>query len=74
MAAPLPTPEDLIVMKSVPHRPHDLADIEGIVDAHPNLDWQRIRYWVQAFAERLDRSEIVASLDRFGNHTRPQSS
>jgi hypothetical protein len=33
LTIPLPTPEDLIVMKAVARRPRDLADIEGIVAA-----------------------------------------
>jgi hypothetical protein len=31
VALPLPTPEDLIVMKAVAHRPRDLTDIEAIL-------------------------------------------
>jgi hypothetical protein len=35
---PLPTPEDLVIMKAVAHRPRDAVDIEAVLDAHPKLD------------------------------------
>lgn len=54
----LPTPEDLIIFKAVAHRPRDLDDIRAILDAHPNLDRERIRYWVPQFAEVLERPEL----------------
>jgi hypothetical protein len=49
----LPTPEDLIVMKAVAHRPKDLEDIRSIVDKNPDLDVARIERWVRSFAEVL---------------------
>lgn len=52
------TPEDLIVMKAVAHRPQDLADIAALVDAFPTLDRQRVRHWVTQFAEVLDTPEL----------------
>ena len=33
----LPTPEDLIIMNAVAHRPKDLIDIQTIIDSHPDL-------------------------------------
>jgi hypothetical protein len=50
----LPTPEDLIIMKAVAHRPKDLEDIEAIAASHSRLDKKRIRYWVEKFGEALD--------------------
>jgi len=61
----LPTPEDLIIVKAVAHRRRDLADIESIVQAHPNLDRKRIETYVRAFAGALDSPELwddIASL------------
>jgi hypothetical protein len=60
---PLPTPEDLIIMKAVAHRPRDLADIEGILAAQPKLDWERIRRWVGDFAAVLEMPEIFDDLE-----------
>ena len=50
----LPTPEDLIIMKAVAHRPKDLEDIKAIAISHPQIDRERIRYWVEQFGEALD--------------------
>jgi hypothetical protein len=60
----LPSPEDLIIMKAVAHRPRDIADIEGIVDAHPNLDEDRIRMWIAQFAEMLEMPEILSDTEK----------
>ena len=61
---PLPTPEDLIVMKLLPSRPHDLSDIEGIMDVHPDLDVARVRLWAGRFAAAAEMPEIVENLER----------
>lgn len=61
----LPTPEDLIIQKAVAHRPKDLADIEAVVASQPKLDWDRIRYWVQQFAEVLEMPELWQDISRF---------
>ena len=47
----LPTPEDLIIMKAIAHRPKDLEDIRTIVDKNPQLDTKRIQQWIQSFGE-----------------------
>jgi predicted nucleotidyltransferase len=54
----LPTPEDLIIMKAVAHRPKDLADIQAIATSHPHLDKERIRSWVKQFGEALDLPDL----------------
>lgn len=64
VALPLPTPEDLIIMKAVAHRPRDLSDIEAIFDAHPGLDVERVRRWVREFARAADMPEIWDDLQR----------
>ena len=61
---PLPTPEDLIVMKAVAHRPRDLTDIEAILDAHPGLDVGYVRRWVREFARAAGMPEIWDDLRR----------
>jgi hypothetical protein len=50
----LPTPEDLIIMKAVTHRPKDISDIQAIAASHPNLDLERIRSWLEQFGDALD--------------------
>lgn len=54
----LPTPEDLIIMKAIAHRPKDLLDIQGIMQSHPDLDKERIQDWVTQFAELLEMPEL----------------
>ncbi len=58
----LPTPEDLIIMKSVANRPKDLEDIRALVDKYPDLDKGRLEMWVKAFAEALEMPEIWNNL------------
>jgi len=54
----LPSPEDLIIMKAVAHRPKDLEDIRTIVDKNPHLDLPRIEKWVKQFAEVLEMPSL----------------
>lgn len=63
----LPTPEDLIILKAVAHRPKDLIDIETIVDSHPNLDRVRIEQCVKAFAELLEAPELWGQISNMLN-------
>jgi hypothetical protein len=55
---PIPTPEDLIVMKAIAHRPKDLEDIRGIVGSQSRLDVEYIRKHVQGFGKALDMPEL----------------
>jgi hypothetical protein len=61
--APLPLPEDLIIMKAVAHRPQNLADIEAVLAAHPKLNLKRVRRWVREFAAALAMPEILNDLE-----------
>ena len=54
----LPTPEDLIIMKAIAHRPKDLEDIRTIADKYPRLDVKRIKKWVKAFGEVLETPDL----------------
>ena len=71
---PLVSPEDLIIMKALPRRPRDIADIEAVLDAHPKLDFERVRYWVSQFASVLEAPEILDDLERILNWKQRQSS
>jgi hypothetical protein len=54
----LPTPEDLIVLKAVAHRPKDLLDISEILKSYPDLDSARVELWVREFAAALEMPEL----------------
>ena len=56
---PLPTPEDLIIMKAIAHRPRDMADIESVLDAQPPLNVRRMRRWVKEFSTALEAPELL---------------
>lgn len=60
----IPTPEDLIIMKAVSHRPKDLIDIEHIADANPRLDMKRIGRWVKEFAHVLEMPELWSDVEK----------
>ena len=60
----VPTPEDLIIMKTVAGRPRDFEDIRGIIVAHPDLDKTRIENWVRQFANTLDSPEMWKDLEK----------
>lgn len=64
LSLPLPTPENLIIMKAVAHRPQDMADIKALVDANPKLDLRRVRRWVKEFSGALDMPDILTDLER----------
>jgi hypothetical protein len=59
----IPRPEDLVIMKAIAHRPRDAADIEAVLEAHPNIDRSRIREYVEEFAKLLDQSDLLSDLD-----------
>ncbi len=61
----LPSPEDLIIMKAVAHRPKDMADIQAVAENTPDLDIERIQYWVEQFAVALDQPELWVSIEQW---------
>lgn len=67
-----PTPEDLIVMKAVAHRPRDLADIESILDAQPKLNLTRVRRLVRGFSIALEMPDILSDLEAVFSRMRKQ--
>lgn len=60
----LPTPEDLIILKAVAHRPKDMLDIEAVIAAQPQLDKERIGFWVRQFAELLEMPTLWTDVER----------
>ena len=61
---PLPTPENLIIMKAIAHRPQDMADIGALAEANPKLDRRRIHRWVEDFSRALDMPDILTDLKK----------
>jgi predicted nucleotidyltransferase len=59
---PLPTVEDLVILKAVAHRPVDLQDIRSLVERHPALDQRRVRTVVAEFAAALESPETLHDL------------
>ncbi len=64
ISARLPTPEDLIIMKAIAHRPKDIEDIRTIVDKFPNLDQHRIERWVKDFAQLMETPELWGQIEK----------
>jgi hypothetical protein len=60
---PLPTPENLIIMKAVAHRPQDMADIDALLEANPKVNFRRIRRWVKEFSSALGAPDILSDLE-----------
>ncbi len=60
----LPTPEDLIILKAVAHRPKDMLDIASIISTQEHLDEKRIAFWVQQFADLLETPEIWLDIEQ----------
>ncbi len=67
MSVRLPTPEDLIILKAVAHRPKDMLDIAAVIAANPNLDHQRIAFWVRQFADLLEMPELWGEVEKMLN-------
>jgi len=59
----LPTPEDLIIMKAIAHRPKDLEDIRTIIDKNPQLDVDRIKKWTKSFADVLETPSLWTDIE-----------
>lgn len=58
------SPEDLLIMKCVAHRPIDEIDIREIYQLHADqIDLQRVRYWVEQFAEALEEPDLWAKVE-----------
>ena len=60
----LPRVEDLLIMKAIAHRPRDLADIEGLLLAHPDADLHRALRWIREFAEASAHPELLEDFER----------
>ena len=64
LSIPLPTAEDLIIMKAVAHRKQDLADIEAVLLVNPKVDLKRVLKWVGEFSKILEMPELLKDLKK----------
>ncbi len=55
---PLPTPEDIVILKSIASRPKDIEDIRNISIVYPKMDRARIEYWVREYGDLLDVPDL----------------
>lgn len=63
LSLPLPTPENLIIMKAIAHRPQDMADIMALLDANLKMNFRRVRRWVKEFSTALGAPDILSDLE-----------
>lgn len=68
----LPQAEDLIIMKAIAQRPQDLRDIEGLLDAHPGADIDRVRQWVREFSVAMTMPGILDGLEKLLAQRKPR--
>ena len=57
-------------MKAIAQRARDIADIEGILEVHDDLDLDWIRARLSEFDQALGRNEFLDEFDRVLNCTR----
>lgn len=60
----LPQVEDLLVMKAIAHRPQDLRDIEGLLDAFPRANVDGVRRFVREFAAAADQPDMPEEFEK----------
>jgi len=60
----LPTPEDIIIMKAIAHRPKDYEDIRMLAAKYQDLDYPRIERWIKDFAEILETPDLWNEIKR----------
>lgn len=58
---PIATPEDLIVLKLIAHRPKDMLDLRNLIVLN-DLDWAYIEAWADAWEVR-QRLDILRTAD-----------
>jgi hypothetical protein len=60
----LPTVEDLLIMKAFAHRPKDMEDIKGLLDANPDADLDIVRQWVREFATAMAMPDLLEDFEK----------
>jgi hypothetical protein len=60
----LPSVEDLLIMKAFAHRPKDMEDIKGLLDAHPQVDLTIVRQWVKEFGAAMSMPDLADDFEK----------
>lgn len=61
---PVARPEDLLIMKCIAQRSIDLIDVHELYQLYGDqIDLQRVRYWVEQFAEALEEPDLWAKVE-----------
>ena len=58
-------------MKAIAHRPQDMQDIEGLLDAHPEANLDSVRKWVREFATATAMSDLIDDFERVLERRKP---
>jgi predicted nucleotidyltransferase len=66
------TPEDILIMKALALRPRDIADIEGILTAVPDLDLARVKKTIGEFSKVLETDDFESEFERILKRVRAQ--
>ena len=64
LALPLPSAEDLFILKLISDRPVDRMDLEGLLDSNPRMDLSYVRNWVRKLADAMDTPELNTTLEK----------
>ena len=67
---PLAAPESIVVMKAIARRARDIADIEGILEVHDQLDLDWIRARLTEFDHALGETDLLDEFSRILARTR----
>ena len=67
---PLAAPESIVVMKTLARRVRDIADIEGILEVHDELDLEWIRIRLTEFDQALGQTDLLDEFSRILARTR----
>lgn len=60
-----PTPEDMILLKLIPGRAKDIADVEGLIARHGNmLDKEYIKTWAMKLCDEAQDMRICQTLEK----------
>jgi predicted nucleotidyltransferase len=64
ITVPVARPEDLLIMKCIAQRSIDLVDVHELYQLYGDqIDLQRVRYWVEQFAEALEEPDLWAKVE-----------